>query len=127
MSTFAFDVVVIDATGESTLQANALRRELGARGVRVKLDVIPRPGPAKTPMPVDALDDAANAACCVLLMPTKQGGLGYMAIPTPSKRGAAPVFAENDARAKGREIETGDVDSVAVVAERVVEMVRRVG
>jgi hypothetical protein len=97
-----------------------LRRELVVRGLRVKLGVIPLPVP-QTPTPVDALDDASDAALCVLLMPAKSGGLGYIAIPAPKKRGQMPVSAEG--AAGGGEIESGEVGEVA---ERVAEMVQRV-
>jgi hypothetical protein len=88
----AFDVLVIDATGEYTSQAHALRRELVARGLRVKLDVIPLP--TNSPPPADMLKDASDARYCVLLMPTKDGKVNFMAFPAPTKPCQLPVFGK---------------------------------
>jgi hypothetical protein len=126
VSAYQSDVVVIDATGESAAQANALRRELAARGLRVKLDVIPNPDASRVPVPRVALDDSSQAACTVLLMPWTEGVLGYMVIRAPSKRGAKPVFVEPGTTGGGHAIESGELKQVADVAERVAEIVRRV-
>lgn len=76
MTKYQFDVVVIDAGGESAAQANALGRKLAARGLRVKLDVIPNRDASRAPVPGVALDDSSKAACTVLLMPWKEAGSG---------------------------------------------------
>jgi hypothetical protein len=122
----AFDVVVIDATGDTTTHAYALQRDLVARGLRVKLDVVPRT--IVSPTPVDVFDDAHDTTYCVLFLPVNEGDrteIAFIAVPAPSKPGAIPKFVAHATSGESDAVEVGRLrGDVSGLASRVAERVQ---
>lgn len=124
----AFDVVVIDVTGDTTTHACALQRDLVARGLRTKLDVVPRTN--VSPTPADVFKDASDTTCCVLFLPVNEGGhteIAYIAVPAPSKPGQLPKFVADATCEPSDAVEMGRLrGDVSGLASRVAERVQMI-
>ena len=112
----AWDVLIIDATGEPADCSLRLRDALLGHDLRVQLDIVPAPSAGDLPPLTGAR--ASQAAYCVILMTTEHG-TSYVAIPAPRFPGQAPKVGPGD-------IETGPVrDDLAGLAVRIAGRLRR--
>ena len=119
MGTKAWDVVVLDATGNLGEQGHPLRRALVRQGLRVKLDIVPALTPARIPAAMFA--DARDATYLVVLM-RKEDDPRRIVIVGSIEPGFLPAHPDE------AEPDTGDLpDDLNNYAARIARLVRPAG
>jgi hypothetical protein len=124
----AFDVVIVDATGQPADCSLRLRGELLLRDLRVQLEVVPSPSIGD--LPALTVARVSQAAYVVILMTTREDDgreeTSYVAVPAPRFPGQSPDFAPHGAKAPSGSIETGPIrDDLAALAGRIAGRLRK--
>jgi hypothetical protein len=130
----AWDVQIVAAAKGRADHGHRPRSELERLGLRVKLDLVPRP--SVSDLPADVIDDAKRAAVLVALIAVREqvGGelresVGYLLASAPGLAGRHGVPGSAGTGLGENEVEagliSGDLAELAELAERIAARVGR--